>query len=105
MVIDYPGLTSSQTTSARGKAAQPAGSTVSGNQNSAGNATPSNAGDTVKLSSTAKALLRSEQTLNNSPDVDSERVEKLRAEIESGSYQVNSQRVAEGIMRFEGLLS
>lgn len=105
MVIDYSSLTSSQTASSRGKVAQPAGSAVSGKDSGASSTTPSNAGDTVKLSSTAKALLRSEQTLNSSPDVDSERVEKLKAEIEGGTYQVNGQRVAEGIMRYESLMS
>lgn len=104
MVIDYSNL-SSQSMSSRGKVAQPSNSAVSSKSSGESAPAPSStgAGDTVKLSSTAQALIRSE-SLDSTPDVDSERVAKLKADIESGSYQVDSRRVAEGMLRYERLM-
>lgn len=105
MVIDFTSTSSLQTTATRGKASDTAASASNNAKNSsvANSAAPSNLGDTVKLSDAAKALLRSEQQAQETPDVDSERVEKLKAAIDSGTYQVNSRNVAEGLMRFEKL--
>lgn len=105
MVIDFTSPSSLQTTATRGKASDTA--TANADAKGAGVAAstvPSNSGDTVKLSDAAKALLRSEQQAQETPDVDSERVEKLKAAIDDGTYQVNSRNVAEGLLRFEKLL-
>ena len=106
MVIDYSNL-SSQSMSSRGKVAQPSNSAVSNKSSGESAAAPSStgAGDTVKLSSTAQALIRSEASVDTTPDVDTERVAKLKADIESGSYQFDSRRVAEGMLRYESLMS
>ncbi|MGB0466175.1 MAG: flagellar biosynthesis anti-sigma factor FlgM [Pontibacterium sp.] len=104
MVIDFTGLSSSPMTNARGKAAETTHTAVNGKESGTRDNIPSSPGDTVKLSDTAKALLRAEQSDANIPDVDSERVEQLKAEIENGTYQINSQKVAEGMLRFDKLL-
>lgn len=105
MGIDFTSLSSTPTANTRGKAAEPASTTASSSNGSSGNsAIPSSTGDTVKLSDAAKALQRAEHENSNIPDVDSERVEQLKAEIEGGTYQVDSKKVAEGILRFEELL-
>ncbi|WP_222220032.1 flagellar biosynthesis anti-sigma factor FlgM [Marinobacterium arenosum] len=61
--------------------------------------------DTVKLSGAAQTLQGVEQKLANTPDVDQKKVDRLKAEIESGQYKVNAEKVAEGFMSFEKLFS
>lgn len=61
--------------------------------------------DTVKLSGAAQSLQGVEQKLANTPDVDQQKVERLKAEIESGQYKVDAEKVAEGFMSFEKLFS
>lgn len=61
--------------------------------------------DTVKLSETAQSIKGAERKLADTPEVNQEKVDRLRAAIESGEYQVNAQRTAEGMMNFEQLFS
>lgn len=61
-------------------------------------------GETVRLSDAAKTLRSMERKLADTPDVDSERVEQLKSEIENGTYQINSKRVAEKMMLFDRAL-
>ncbi len=58
-------------------------------------------GDTVHISAKAIDLQAVEAQLKDLPDVDSARVEELRNQINNGSYQVDSQRLADRIMAFE----
>jgi len=55
--------------------------------------------DKVSLSD---ALSQLEQTLSEVPEVDSARVEAIKAAIEEGSYQVDSQELARKMIDFEG---
>lgn len=57
--------------------------------------------DTVKLTSSAQLLERLEKSLQSMPAVDSQRVAEIRLAIESGDYEINSQAIAEAMMRFE----
>ncbi len=103
MINDLTSLSSSQTTQTRGKTGEQAGSAKAGGSSSSVQA-PSSKGDTVQLSNAAQTLQNVEKKLANTPDVDSERVERLKQEIESGSYQINAERVAEKMLNFDNLL-
>lgn len=58
-------------------------------------------GDRVTLTRTAKTLMRLEQTDSSSPPVDAERVARLRADVERGSYLPDPARIAQRLLRFE----
>ncbi len=54
----------------------------------------STTGESVNLSPTAQHMGQITEKLRDTPAVDSERVTKLKAAIENGTYQVDSQRLA-----------
>lgn len=54
--------------------------------------------DSVSLSDTAKAISQIESSLKNAPDVDLDKVEAIRARIESGDYQVNAENMAQKML-------
>lgn len=57
--------------------------------------------DTVSLTDTAARLRELENSLAKMPVVDSQRVETIQQAIADGSYEVDSGRVAEKMLRFE----
>jgi negative regulator of flagellin synthesis FlgM len=57
--------------------------------------------DTVELSDTVKVMQAADAKIANTPDVDSDRVASLKAAIDSGTYQIDAQRVADKIISFE----
>jgi negative regulator of flagellin synthesis FlgM len=57
--------------------------------------------DTVTLTDTATQLHKLEAAVIAAPIVDTERVEDVKQAIRDGQYQINSQRVAEKMLRFE----
>lgn len=103
MVIDLTGSSSQQALAARDKVST---------QKSSGEAAPvvTNAPakqapkDTVELSKEAKAIASAKSSIADSPDVDSDKVSRLKAAIESGSYQVDSQKVAQKMFNLESML-
>ncbi len=62
------------------------------------NAPKNNEGDNVSLSNTAQSLSRLEAALSSVPEVDAERVAKIKALVDSGGYQVNAQNLASKII-------
>lgn len=62
---------------------------------------PEIARDSVQLSGQADNLRGAEARLKDLPDVDSERVERLRAKVESGDYEINAERLARKLVRLE----
>jgi len=58
-------------------------------------------GETVALSTQAQTLQQVSACQCAQPVVDQSRVEKLREAIESGSYSIDSQRLASKILAFE----
>ncbi|WP_299183699.1 flagellar biosynthesis anti-sigma factor FlgM [uncultured Neptuniibacter sp.] len=104
MINDIPGnLASNQTANARARTGEQNSAAKSGSSATSAQP-PSSKGDTVKLSTAAQTLQNVETKLANTPDVDSERVEQLRQEIESGNYQINAERVASKMLNFESQL-
>ena len=62
-----------------------------------GNA-PATKGDSVQISEEAMKLSNLAQS---APDIDQEKVAAIKAAIEDGSYQVDSQALAKNIIQFE----
>ena len=57
--------------------------------------------DTVELTHSAKLLERVEKTLSDVPAVDNARIEAVRADIASGNYSINAEKIAEALLRTE----
>lgn len=53
----------------------------------------------VKLSQEAIAIERLESAIHNSPDVNQDKVEYLKQQISQGNYTIDSEAIAEGILR------
>lgn len=104
MINDITGLSSSQANSTRARTGEQSNAAKTGSDANAPAQSPSSKGDTVNLSNAAQTLQNVEKKLASAPDVDSERVERLRQEIDSGSYQINAERVAEKMLNFDNLL-
>jgi negative regulator of flagellin synthesis FlgM len=59
----------------------------------------------VHITDTASQLASLEQSLRDSPAVDSARVSQLQSAIEQGTYQVNPEHVATQLMQMERALA
>ncbi len=68
-------------------------------EQSAGNTVPSS--DTVNLTSSAKLLARLDKTLETLPAVNAERVAEIRTAIESGNYEIDSDAIADAMVRLD----
>jgi len=88
-------------TAGRPSAVVPVRDAVSGG----GNAAPAPATGEVHITDTASQLASLEQSLRDSPAVDSARVAQLQSAIEQGTYQVNSEHVATQLMQMERALA
>ena len=62
---------------------------------------PSSTQDTVSLTQTASQLQQLENTIADLPVVDTQRVESIRQSIASGSFEIDSARVADKLLNFE----
>lgn len=59
---------------------------------------------TVRLSDTAQSIKNAERKMADAPDINQEKVDRLKAAIESGEYKINAERTAAGIIEMDGLL-
>lgn len=57
--------------------------------------------DSVSLSSTAQNLAKIEAGLKSLSDVDQSKVDSIKARVDSGEYQVNSQNMAQKMLDIE----
>lgn len=55
-------------------------------------------GDNVSLSHQAKDLEQLEQTLGNYPEMDDNRIAQIRSALESGSYKVDAEKLAQKML-------
>ena len=85
----------------RASAVVPARDVVSGG----GNAAPAPAAGEVHITDTASQLASLEQSLRESPAVDSAKVAQLQSAIEQGRYSVNAEHVATQLMQMERALA
>lgn len=58
-------------------------------------------GDTISVSRDALLLTEARRTAQNAPDVRTDRVEELRAQVANGTYTVDAQTIAESLVREE----
>lgn len=73
--------------------------TPAGGSGRSGAASPASDGDTVSLSSAHGAVQTLAASLENVPEIRTERVNGLRAQVDQGQYQPSSQKVADAIIR------
>lgn len=71
-----------------------------------GSATPESAASetaapNVNITSTAELLARVQQSLSSRPAVDQSRVEAISRALAEGSYRVDAERIAAGLMQAE----
>lgn len=59
--------------------------------------------DKITLTQQAEELRMIEKAINEQTDIDNERVENLKLEIDAGRYDIDTQRVAEKFIEFEML--
>ena len=55
--------------------------------------------DTVKISEEARELQEAQKALENIPDVDVEKVAKIKNQIENGTYEVKSGKIAKNMVK------
>ena len=60
--------------------------------------------DQVSITPSAAKLQAVEQKIASLPVVDQARVDKLKSAVESGEYQIDTQRIAEKFLQFESEL-
>ena len=61
----------------------------------------SSSGDTVNVSQSGLFMSRLQEVVHNTPVVDTQRVAALKNAISSGSYEVDNQKTADKLLRFE----
>lgn len=64
-------------------------------------ASPISARDTVNLTDSAKLLERLNKTLESLPAVNAERVSEIRNAIESGDFEIDSNAIADAMIRLD----
>lgn len=57
--------------------------------------------ESVKLTGEAQMLAQAGKSASQAPDVDLKKVSELRDKVRDGSYQVNAERIASKLTRFE----
>jgi len=64
-------------------------------------AAPASTIDTVNLTSSAKLLERLDKTLESLPAINAERVAEIKTAIENGDYVIDSDAIAEAMIRLD----
>lgn len=62
---------------------------------------PPAAGDTVELTHSARLMSRLQEAVDSAPVVDAGRVQSLKDALAAGTYAVNADTIAEGMIRSE----
>jgi len=99
MNIDLNNLNPSRPDSSRSNSTR--NDAVSRDSGSSEKASAQAPADNVSLSETAKTLASVEAQLKESPEVDLSKVEAIRARLESGEYQINSDNMAQKMLDIE----
>jgi negative regulator of flagellin synthesis FlgM len=63
--------------------------------------TGTGSGDTVNVSRSGLLMSRLEEVVHNTPAVDAQRVATLKNAVSSGSYEIDDQRTADKLLRYE----
>lgn len=62
---------------------------------------PAARGESVSLSNQAKNLKQVEQKLADLPEVDDDRVAKIRAALEDGTYKIDAEKLAQKMLEMD----
>jgi len=98
-------INDTNTTNIAGAAGNRQVTPINRDQNQASDPKINQQNDTVNLTDSARLLQKLEQNLKDTPVVDSERVAKIKEDINSGNYAISAERVATRFSNFESLLS
>lgn len=60
--------------------------------------------DTLEITAQAQRLREGEAKLRDLPEIDQERVDRIRAAIADGSYRIDASRIASKMARFDAAL-
>lgn len=105
MAINLNGLSSGQTGSAKSRESDNAASTKKAGTESAEAVNKSDSGkntdDVVKLSDRAEVLRTVNSKVQQLPDIDQEKVDRIRTAIQNGEYSIDYNKLAAAFRRFE----
>ncbi|MEX0584776.1 MAG: flagellar biosynthesis anti-sigma factor FlgM [Natronospirillum sp.] len=65
-------------------------------------ATSAQGSDSVELSNQVQSLQTLEASIKDMPDIDQSRVDNIKSALANGEYEINYDRLAAAIQRFEG---
>jgi len=82
----------------RSEAAKPA---ASQGQSRAATADTAASSDTVRITQSGLLMSRLEELVQRTPVVDQERVSAIKDAIASGTYEIDDQRIADRLLKFE----
>ena len=100
--INNQGLRPTDTAGARRSEASKAARSESAKE--AAHGAPSSgtsSGDTVNVSRSGLLMSRLQEVVHNTPVVDTQRVAALKNAISSGSYEIDDQKTADKLLRYE----
>ncbi len=104
MAIDINGLTTNSANSTRGRSSESVkGSTASADTSSAQTGSESSR-DSVSLSPEARVLNKLADKINESPEVDADKVSRLQSAIANGEYQPESLSIADKMLKLDDQL-
>ncbi len=63
--------------------------------------TGAGSGDTVNVSRSGLLMSRLQEVVHNTPAVDTQRVATLKNAVSSGSYEIDDQKTADKLLRYE----
>ena len=66
---------------------------------------PRSNSDNVQITESARSLAALSQAVQDTPEIDTQRVQALQQAIDGGQYTVNPERIADGLLQFERLFS
>lgn len=103
MAMNINGLTPGQTGTSKARQ-NDAGAEVSAKEPQKGGTESASDSDVVQLSDRARVLKSAGETVSKMPEVDQEKVDRIRSAIESGDYKIDHEKLAAAFRRFESEL-
>lgn len=103
MAMNINGLTPGQPGAVKTRQNE-AGGAVEKQQPQKDGTEPAKDSDVVQLSDRARVLKTAGETVQQMPEVDQEKVDRIRSAIESGDYKIDYDKLAAAFRRFESEL-
>lgn len=102
MVIDPNNIANTGSAGAKSKA--PSAEPASGLRQRAPVKAAGDSSDSVSFSAEAQSLAKVESAIASSPDVDSAKVDAIRAQLQSGQYRIDAEALANKILNQDTLV-